>query len=54
MDTLILAGLLCVVYLIYKPSPRRTILWGWWIAFFAVCALLKYHITSGLGLGLTW
>ncbi|MFF2552890.1 DUF5993 family protein [Nocardia sp. NPDC058058] len=54
MDTLILAGLLGVLYLILTQRSRRAILTGWWIAAIACGVLLKLHITSSLGLGLTW
>ncbi|WP_157535123.1 DUF5993 family protein [Nocardia inohanensis] len=54
MDTLIVAGLLTVVYLIWNQGSRRSMLTAWWIVALVTGALLKYHITSSLGLGLTW
>ncbi|WP_169812580.1 DUF5993 family protein [Nocardia acidivorans] len=54
MDTLILAGLLCVLFLIVRRSSRRAILAAWWVVTLACGVLLKLHITSSLGLGLTW
>ncbi|MGV9413032.1 DUF5993 family protein [Nocardia sp. NPDC003693] len=54
MDTLILAGLLCVLFLIFRESSRRSVLTGWFLALLACGLLLKLHITSSLGLGLTW
>lgn len=54
MDTLILAGLLGVLILIYRESSRRSILTAWFVAALACGFLLKLHITSSLGLGLTW
>ncbi|WP_330183583.1 DUF5993 family protein [Nocardia sp. NBC_01503] len=54
MDTLILAGLLCVLFLIVGQSSRRAILSAWWVVVIACGVLLKVHITSSLGLGLTW
>lgn len=54
MDTLILAGLLGVLILIWKQGSRRSVLAAWWIVLLLCAGLLKYHITSGLGLGLTW
>ncbi|MEC3913537.1 DUF5993 family protein [Nocardia sp. CDC160] len=54
MDTLILAGLLGIVFLIWKQSPRTRILAAWWVVALVCAGLLKYHITSSLGLGLTW
>ncbi|MEU0540014.1 DUF5993 family protein [Nocardia sp. NPDC005978] len=54
MDTLILMGLLCVLFLILRDSSRRSVLTGWFLAFLACGLLLRLHITSGLGLGLTW
>ncbi|MRH91439.1 hypothetical protein GFY24_29025 [Nocardia sp. SYP-A9097] len=54
MDTLILAGLLCVLFVIIKQSSRRAILAALWIVALACGVLLKLHITSSLGSGLTW
>lgn len=54
MDTLIFGGLLITLVLIYRDSVRRTVLAAWFITFFLCLLLLKLHITSGLGLGLTW
>ncbi|WP_405133649.1 DUF5993 family protein [Nocardia sp. NBC_01388] len=54
MDTLILLGLLGVLILIYQQNSRRSILAAWWIVALLSAVLLKLHITSSLGLGLTW
>jgi len=54
MDTLIFAGLLATVAMMYQQRSRRAVLGGWWIVFVLTCLLLGHHITSGLGLGLTW
>ncbi|GAB2529057.1 DUF5993 family protein [Nocardia heshunensis] len=54
MDTLILAGLLGVLFLIWKDGSRRRVLAAWWIVVLLCAGLLKYHITSSLGLGYTW
>ncbi|WP_162958165.1 DUF5993 family protein [Nocardia yunnanensis] len=54
MDTLILAGLLGVLFLIWKQGSHRRVLAAWWIVLLVCAGLLKYHITSGLGLGYTW
>ncbi|APB01831.1 DUF5993 family protein [Nocardia seriolae] len=54
MDTLILAGLLVVLILIWKQGPRRRAPAAWWIVALLCAGLVKYHITGGLGLGLTW
>jgi hypothetical protein len=42
MDTLLFAGLLAIVAMMYRQRSRRVVL------------LLWHHITGGLGLGLTW
>ncbi|MEU1207029.1 DUF5993 family protein [Nocardia sp. NPDC005825] len=54
MDTLILAGLLGILVLIWKQGSRRSVLAAWWVVALVCAGLLKYHITSSLGLGLTW
>ncbi|MFE3986528.1 DUF5993 family protein [Nocardia tengchongensis] len=54
MDTLILAGLLGILVLIWKQGSHRTVSAARWVVALVCAGLLKYHITSGLGLGLTW
>ncbi|KZM68928.1 hypothetical protein AWN90_14295 [Nocardia terpenica] len=54
MDTIIFAGLLTVVALLYRQRSRRWVLAGWWIVLVATLLLLWHHITGDLGLGLTW
>ncbi|MFD3701921.1 DUF5993 family protein [Nocardia sp. NPDC058658] len=54
MDTVIFAALLLALVLIFRDSSRRAVLTAWWISFVLCAVLLKVHITSGLGLGLTW
>ncbi|GGP34816.1 hypothetical protein GCM10010278_08860 [Streptomyces melanogenes] len=52
MDTLIFGGLLVVVVGIWR---RGVVGVGvWWVVFVATCFLLAHHITSGLGLGLSY
>ncbi|WP_442930983.1 DUF5993 family protein [Mycolicibacterium sp. 050232] len=54
MDTLIFAGMLGVLILMYRQRSRPAIVASWWIVTIVCCLFLKVHITSGLGLGLTW
>ncbi|WP_448463997.1 DUF5993 family protein [Mycolicibacterium sp. XJ870] len=54
MDTIIFAGMLGALVLMYKQRSRRVIIASWWIVMIVCCAFLKVHITSSLGLGLTW
>ncbi|RDI61460.1 DUF5993 family protein [Nocardia pseudobrasiliensis] len=54
MDTIIFAGLLVVVVGLYRRRSRRWVLAGWWLVLVLTLILLRHHITSGLGLGLTW
>ncbi|WP_203217883.1 DUF5993 family protein [Nocardia terpenica] len=54
MDTIIFAGLLTVVALLYRQRSRRWVLAGWWIVLVLTLLLVSHHITGGLGLGLTW
>ncbi|MFI8977373.1 DUF5993 family protein [Nocardia asteroides] len=54
MDTLIFGGLLVTLVLICRDSRRKAVLTAWWVTFALCLLLLKLHITSGLGLGLTW
>lgn len=54
MDTLLFAGLLATVAMMYRQRSRRVVLGAWWIVFVFTCLLLWHHITGGLGLGLTW
>ncbi|MEU8897922.1 DUF5993 family protein [Nocardia sp. NPDC048505] len=54
MDTLIFGGLLFVLFAIFTQRSRRVVLLAWWIVLIASLILLRHHITSGLGLGLTW
>ncbi|WP_371653503.1 MULTISPECIES: DUF5993 family protein [unclassified Streptomyces] len=52
MDTLIFGGLLVVVVGIWRRGVVGP--GAWWVVFVAVCFLLAHHITSGLGLGLSY
>ncbi|GAB2654530.1 DUF5993 family protein [Nocardia goodfellowii] len=54
MDTLIFGGLLFTLFAIYAQRSRRVVLAAWWVVLVACLVLLRHHITSGLGLGLTW
>ncbi|WP_169813243.1 DUF5993 family protein [Nocardia jejuensis] len=54
MDTIIWAGLLATLVLIYRQRSRAVVLAAWWVMLIATALLLRHHITSGLGLGLTW
>ncbi|MGW0248085.1 DUF5993 family protein [Nocardia goodfellowii] len=54
MDTLIFGGLLFTLFAIYAQRSRRVVIAAWWVVLIACLVLLRHHITSGLGLGLTW
>ncbi|MFZ2509858.1 MAG: DUF5993 family protein [Gordonia sp. (in: high G+C Gram-positive bacteria)] len=54
MDALIFVGLLVSVVLLFRQEKSRTALIVWWITMAATVFLLSHHITSGLGLGLSW
>ncbi|MDI3423923.1 DUF5993 family protein [Streptomyces luteolus] len=54
MDTLIFGGLLATWLLLYRRRGRTAVLVGWWITLAAVALLLSQHITSSLGLGLSY
>lgn len=54
MDTLIFGGLLATWLVLYRQRGRTLLLVGWWVVFGAVALLLSHHITSSLGLGLSY
>ncbi|EPH46516.1 DUF5993 family protein [Streptomyces aurantiacus] len=54
MDTLIFGGLLATWLVLYRRRGRTVLLVGWWVVFAAVALLLSHHITSSLGLGLSY
>ncbi|MFI6939136.1 DUF5993 family protein [Streptomyces sp. NPDC050418] len=54
MDTLIFGGLLAALVVLFQDRPRRTVLAIWWVVLGATLALLSHHITSSLGLGLSY
>ncbi len=54
MDTLIFGGLLATWWLLYRQRGRTVLLVGWWVVLAAVALLLSHHITSSLGLGLSY
>lgn len=54
MDALIFLGLFATVVLMFRKDDSRPALFLWWVTLIATGILLSHHITSGLGLGLTW
>lgn len=54
MDTLIFGGLLATWLVLYRRRDRTVLLVGWWVVLAAVVVLLSHHITSSLGLGLSY
>ncbi|MEV0245175.1 DUF5993 family protein [Nocardia sp. NPDC050712] len=54
MDSLIWIGLLATWVVMFQQRSRRVQLALWWITLLATALLLRHHISSGLGLGLTW
>ena len=54
MDTLIFTGLFAAGLLLFTKNSSRIATILWWIVLVATIALLSHHITSGLGLGLSW
>ena len=54
MDTMIFIGLFATGLLLFTKNSSRIATILWWVVLAATIALLSHHITSGLGLGLTW
>ncbi|RFU83944.1 hypothetical protein DY218_24795 [Streptomyces triticagri] len=54
MDTLIFGGLLATWLVLYRRRGRTVLLVCWWVVIAAVGVLLSHHITSSLGLGLSY
>ncbi len=54
MDALIFLGLFLTVALLFWKDDSRPALIVWWITLVTTIFLLAHHITSGLGLGLSW
>lgn len=54
MDALIFVGLFATALMVFKKEESRSATILWWVVLAATIALLSHHITSGLGLGLTW
>ncbi|MEU6764132.1 DUF5993 family protein [Streptomyces sp. NPDC046853] len=54
MDTLIFGGLLATLYALHRQRSRAALLGGWWIVLVLTVILLAHHITSSLGLGLSY
>lgn len=54
MDTLIFGGLLASLIVLFQQRSRHLVIGAWWVMLVATAVLLAHHITSGLGLGLTW
>ncbi|WP_169801203.1 DUF5993 family protein [Streptomyces kanamyceticus] len=54
MDTIIFAGLLATLVAIWQDRSRGVVLGAWAVVIALVAVLLNHHITSGLGLGLTY
>lgn len=50
MDIIIVALLLVLAVLIYRGARRGVVLALWFVAFVAVLALFRYHVTSALDL----
>ncbi|MEU8894058.1 DUF5993 family protein [Streptomyces sp. NPDC048442] len=54
MDTLIFGGMLATWLVLHQQRGRTFLLIGWWVLFAAAILLLAHHITSSLGLGLSY
>ncbi|MHC0430876.1 DUF5993 family protein [Streptomyces sp. O3] len=54
MDTLIFGGLLALWWVLLKDHGRPLTHLLWWVLLGAVLLLLSHHITSSLGLGLSY
>lgn len=54
MDALIFLGLFVTAALLFRKDDSRPALIAWWVTLVVTVFLLAHHITSGLGLGLSW